>query len=209
MISTARSRLEEDVAALDIVRFARAGLLLTGDRTRAWDDEGGDRPLRVIPLGDVVEIRVSGRTLGEVALSWSDCNYGGRRPWWVCPRCESRRRKLYLLGGALRCRVCADIRYGSKLERKVARGLRRAREIRRRLGGRPGLVEPFPQRPSRMRWSTYAALRAEATDAEAAFLRSVAERTHRLRDRADNLVARAQSPPVPRRIRSTTGTPTS
>ncbi|MGZ8708570.1 MAG: hypothetical protein ACXW0R_14445 [Gaiellaceae bacterium] len=60
MISTARSRLEEDVPALDIVVFARAGLLLPGDHTWEWDGMGGARPLRVIALDDVVEIRLWG-----------------------------------------------------------------------------------------------------------------------------------------------------
>ena len=193
MISAARMRLEEDVPALDVVLFARAGLLLPGDRTWKWEGTGGGVQLRVIALGDVVEIRAGWGTLGELTLGWSECNYGGRRPWWLCPRCESRRRKLYLLRGALRCRLCADVGYGCKLEREPVRGLRRARKAREKLGGRPALVDPFPRRPARMRWSTYAALREQALSAERAYLLSIAEATAEARRSTAALIAAADS----------------
>ena len=144
----------EDFPALDVVRFAREGLLEPGDHSWTWHEAGG-RPLRVISLGGTVEFRLAGRVISEVVLDSTPCNFGGRRTWWHCPRCDARRARLYLHGGTLRCRLCAELRYESQLERELARGLRRARRIRQRLGGSPRIVDPFPPKPSRMRWTTY------------------------------------------------------
>ena len=160
-------------------RLARDGLLAPGDYLWAWGE--ADRwPLRVISLGDRVELRLRGTTLGEVSLDSTPCHFGGRRLWWRCPRCDARRARLYLRGGVLRCRLCADLRYESQLERDVARGLRRARRIRERLGGSPRLIDSFPPKPSRMRWATYDALRAEAARAESDYLVSLAPMTKRV-----------------------------
>src|SRR5439155_6987853 len=62
---------------------------------------------------------------------------GGQRPWFTCPGCERRCGKLHFAPYLPRCRDCADLRYESQLENKLERGMRRARRIRRRLGGEP------------------------------------------------------------------------
>src|SRR5215469_12582307 len=44
----------------------------------------------------------------EIEIERTDCNYGGQRAWWTCPRCSGRRRTLYLPPGrnGFACRVC-------------------------------------------------------------------------------------------------------
>lgn len=180
MISTERGARVEDFPALDVNRLVRGGFLAPGDYLWAWEEADG-WPLRVISLGDRVEIRLLGATLGEVSLDSTPCHFGGRRLWWRCPSCDARRARLYLHGGVLSCRLCADLSYESQLEREVARGLRRARRIRERLGGSPRLVDPFPPKPIRMRWATYDALRTEAARAEADYLVSLAPMAKRVR----------------------------
>jgi hypothetical protein len=42
----------------------------------------------------------------EVGISWTACNYGGSRPWFLCPHCRRRARKLYLGDDGFGCRKC-------------------------------------------------------------------------------------------------------
>lgn len=158
--------------SLDVAQLAREGLLEPGDRQWRWEELNG-WSVRVIALGYAVELRLGATSLGELELTSTPCNFGGCRRWWLCARCHRRARVLYLGGRSLACRRCADLRYESQLEREIARGLRRARKIRRRLGGQPSLVTPFPPKPARMRWATYEVLQAEAEAAEGAFLASL------------------------------------
>ena len=67
MISTPQGRVEA-YAALDVVAFARAGLLPPGDPPWMWDEAGG-ATVRVISLGNSVEIRVAGGAVAEIELS--------------------------------------------------------------------------------------------------------------------------------------------
>ncbi len=76
-----------------------------------------------------------------VPLQWTPCNFGGSRPWFVCPgivnggACGRRVAILYGPGKYFLCRHCYDLRYESQREDKKDRALRRARKIRRRPGG--------------------------------------------------------------------------
>lgn len=46
------------------------------------------------PGQEKVRVRL-GRTPLELNLTWSDCHFGGKRPWFVCPRCERRVGTVY------------------------------------------------------------------------------------------------------------------
>ena len=72
----------------------------------------------------------------EVSLSWSSCNYGRERPWFVCPGkgCGKRVAKLYLAGKYFLCRHCHDLAYSSQRQAKEFRLLDKAQKICRRLG---------------------------------------------------------------------------
>jgi hypothetical protein len=55
---------------------------------------------------------------------------------------------------------CLGFVYASQSERTYWRALRRADAIRRRLGGTAYSIDPpFPDKPQRMRWRTYSALK--------------------------------------------------
>lgn len=79
---------------------------------------------------------------------------GGVRWWFVCPSCQARRAKLYL-HTYFRCRGCLGLCYGSQLEQRHDRILRRFFKRRQNLGGFGGTYEPFPAKPKWMRWATY------------------------------------------------------
>ena len=71
-----------------------------------------------------------------VPLSWSSCNYGEKRPWFICPGkgCGRRVAKLYLAGKYFLCRHCHNLTYLSQRQTKAFRLLDKAQKICRRLG---------------------------------------------------------------------------
>ncbi len=102
-----------------------------------------------------------------VTLSWSDCHYGGRRAWLLCPAwdgpapCERRVADLYLTAQGLMCRHCAGLGYRSDHAQPWLSPLSRARKILRSLGGSGDLAEEFPPRPRGMHDVTYRRLYRE------------------------------------------------
>jgi hypothetical protein len=132
--------------------------------------EGSDRPERVLlhyrhrsGPGDAWE-----DVHEPISLDWTACNFGGQRPWFVCPGagCGRRVALLYGLGRYFLCRHCYDLAYESQRENEMTRALRQAQAIRERLGGSANMTKPFPEKPKGMHWSTYERLWWEHHEAE-------------------------------------------
>jgi hypothetical protein len=103
-----------------------------------------------------------------VPLTWTACNFGGERPWFICPGAGCGRRVAVLCGPGryFLCRHCYDLTYQSQRDNKVYRALHRAQKIREQLGGSANFMEPFPEKPKGMHWSTYNRLWWEHHEAE-------------------------------------------
>jgi hypothetical protein len=103
-----------------------------------------------------------------ISLDWTACNFGGERPWFVCPgaRCGRRVAVLYGAGKYFLCRHCYDLSYESQRENQMHRALRRAQAIREKLGGSANMTKPFPEKPKGMHWKTYERLWWEHHEAE-------------------------------------------
>jgi hypothetical protein len=112
-----------------------------------------------------------------VPLTWTACNFGGERPWFICPGagCGRRVAVLYGPGKYFLCRHCYDLRYESQREDKTQRALRRAQKIRKRLGGSDNMMEPFPEKPKGMHLNTYMKLFWEYHEAEMEQLAGIRE----------------------------------
>jgi hypothetical protein len=56
-------------------------------------------------------------------LTWSKCNYGSHRPWFVCPECGARVGVLYgvAISDDVRCRKCCNMNYYSQQRTKKPR----------------------------------------------------------------------------------------
>jgi hypothetical protein len=101
--------------------------------------EGTETPERVILLyrhrsslgGEWEDVRE------PVPLTWAACNFGGERPWFICPGAGCCRRVaiLYGPGRYFLCRLCYELVYENQREDKMHRALRRAQKIREGLGG--------------------------------------------------------------------------
>ena len=100
-----------------------------------------------------------------VSFDRTPCNYGGHRTWFLCPRCWKRVAVLYGSGKYFFCRHCYDLTYSSQQESKPDRLMRKARKIRKKMGGSGNLIDPFPDKPKNMHWKTYWRLRDRAEHA--------------------------------------------
>jgi hypothetical protein len=103
-----------------------------------------------------------------VELAWTACNFGGERPWFVCPGvgCGRRVAVLYGPGRYFLCRHCYDLAYQSQRDNAMHRALHKAQAIRERLGGSANMMELFPEKPKGMHWSTYEQLFRKHCEAE-------------------------------------------
>lgn len=100
----------------------------------SWTPWGSDSPE---PMDYLVEIEQT------------RCRFGGWRPWFRCPRCQSRRAVLYGVAddGRFGCRGCMWLVYASQDERKMCRLWRKQRRLEAKLADLG--------RPKGMHWSTF------------------------------------------------------
>lgn len=183
----------ETCRQLDVNRWNREGLLRPGQWfSWVWkDDEGREKAsigVRTLPGAVELSYTLNPRSKNpeeiryQVPLTWTPCNYGGERPWFVCPgvvngrECYRRVGKLYLGGKYFLCRHCYNLAYESQREDRATRLMHKAQKIRRRLGGHSGLTYPFPVKPKGMHWRTYERLWREAREAEHNSLLAMAQR---------------------------------
>src|SRR5271165_2827596 len=141
-------------------------------------------------------VRIAGGEWEDVAetvrVLRAPCRYGGVRPYLLCPgivngvTCGRRVAKLHAAGRYFLCRHCYRLAYASQSEREGDRTRRRASKIRRRLGGDPDMVAPFPPKPKGMWRRTYDRLRKQASAAEMLAEEAFTLRAERLVTRIEN-----------------------
>jgi len=130
---------------LDVRELAREGVLpaVGSTFTLSWSARGRDRGSLGIEVGDgclalwyeVTPQRGEPYQVADLLrLAYTAPNYGGQRPWFLCPKCRRRRAILYLSRGRFRCRRCHGLTYASTRTDAFARELRRVRSLRRKLG---------------------------------------------------------------------------
>jgi hypothetical protein len=156
----------ENCKAIDVRYLQRHGMLRTGRwSSLSWSRDG--EPIGSIQVcceGERVRLIYRYREYaGEwesfdypVSLTYTSCNYGGRRPWFCCPasNCWRRVAKLYGAGRYFACRRCYRLSYQTQSEDRYDRAWSRLHKIQRRLGGEAG-GDYLPPKPKRMHWKTY------------------------------------------------------
>jgi hypothetical protein len=105
----------ESLLRLDVRTIARAGGLRCGVQTRVvWTcgasvatEVPRDDPSTML-LRFYTRVRTGAWTAitEPVFLAWTRCAFSGRRVWFACPGCRTRRPALYAVRGAFRCRAC-------------------------------------------------------------------------------------------------------
>ena|ERR1017187_9164023 len=168
-----------DFTRLDIYYLSRNGNLRAGSYSTVRWSRNGRESASISVRSNIDSIVLSYRRKFSgsdewkseeypVYLDWTRCNYGGRRPWFLCPARGCGRRVAVLYGGGIfACRQCHQLVYESQREQPHYRALRRAQSIRVKLGGSPNMSEPFPAKPKGMHWRTYEQLILAAEGADA------------------------------------------
>jgi hypothetical protein len=179
-----RSTVEER-RQIDVRRWQREGLFEATPRyiSWAWYRQGEQiASISARTSNSEVELSYAYRRNGDedneksvnytIPLSWTECNFGGKRAWFICPGvvkgrvCGRRVAKLYLGGGYFLCRHCHDLSYNSRQVGRKNRALHKCQKIRRRLGASANMLEPFPPPPKGMHLKTYMGLWLEHYRAE-------------------------------------------
>lgn len=170
--SQSGKRTTDDMRPLDIRRIHRDCLLSPG-RAFGWQWTRNGEEVASIQMRtetNRVILTYRNRSYGgdwqsmeyPVYLEWTDCNLGGKRPWFLCPAQGCGRRVAILFGGSIfACRHCHDLAYASQREAGDDRAMRRADDIRRRLNWRAGIANPEGGKPKGMHWRTFWRLKAE------------------------------------------------
>ena len=202
-INSSRSgtkRSTKNMHALDIRKLHRDGLLKPGGSFNWQWSRNGDVVASIgctVDTINSVTLNYCTRPLGgewqdkrcQVTVDWTACNYGGRRPWWLCPCCG--RRVAVLWGGSTyACRHCHRLAYQSTRNSPVSKAFARADKVRKRLGWCAGIAHPPGDKPKGMHQKTferwlllYYALSNQAFGASSASLGRVMGRLKQIQSR--------------------------
>ena len=174
--TTSTRRVVEHCSCLDINRLRRQELFNPGlPYTITWRNKRGESSIGLyVRSKDLVELSYT--TNGEsvsytVPVVWTPCNYGGERPYFLCPGrdCGRMVSKLYLSGRYFFCRHCQNLSYQSQREQYADRLIRRKFRIGKKLTFEEhtfNAAHPFFVRPNGMREKTYQRLLQEYRELE-------------------------------------------
>jgi hypothetical protein len=156
-----------DIRVLHRKGYLRPGCRFVIESTREGDDHG------VIDgcagRDDLVLLGVSAgpgdHPPGQIVrFTWTRCNYGGVRPWFICPTVHCSRRVAILFDGhgSFACRRCFKLAYISQRLTIDRQALRRAQLVRIGAASSRRRKEDFAGRPKGMHRRTYELLRRQA-----------------------------------------------
>jgi hypothetical protein len=161
--------LTTDMWSLDIRKVQRADCLKPGHVFNwQWTRDGEKlASIELRPEARHVTLNYRSRDRGgewqamryAVRLSWTWCNYGGYRAWWICPAVGCGRRVAVLYGGKVyACRHCHRLAFPSTQTGARSRVFDRANKLRLKLGWCAGVANPPGDKPKGMHWKTYVCL---------------------------------------------------
>ena len=127
-----------------------------------------------------------------ISVVYLRCRFGGSRAYFICSGpgdgtgCGRRVAKLHLSRRYFLCRKCNQLAYATQYEQPWQRALRRANQLRQRLGIAAGIAEPFPDKPRGMWARTYGLRLNEILEAEMLANEAQANRIKRLLEQVED-----------------------
>lgn len=117
----------------------------------------------------ILDYQANGQTMHErIALEQQARHLGGGQWYFLCPRCGTRREKLYLNAVRFACRECVGLPYRATSMTDEARYLKTYNRERTKLDPRAAEwgIGHLPEKPPRMLWRTYEQITERAILAE-------------------------------------------
>lgn len=197
-MTASTKRSTDNMHPLDIRKIARKGLLKPGCPFNWQWSRGGNVVASIsitVYTSASVTLEYRTRRHGEwlnkrydVMVERTPCNYGGTRPWWLCPRCG---RRVAVLWGdnTYACRHCQQINYESTRTTESSKPFDRADKIRRRLGWPAGIAHGPGSKPKGMHWKTYGRLLNQLNGHSIAAMQSTDNLLKRLTGRLNGIAA--------------------
>lgn len=99
------------------------------------------------PNAEAFDVTLHDGVTRTIRLDRTPCQFGGYRPWFLCPRCGARRGVLVVFGDVLGCRGCLNLGYASEYVPDTDSAAIRLQEFERRY--------PGEKKPKRMWWRTW------------------------------------------------------
>ena len=125
----------EDLPSLDVLHWLRGCVLVPGmlfEQALRGQNSCGSVGVAILSC-DLARLLYRTGAVNliqiDVGLHWTDCRFGGRRPWFACPCCGRQSGRLYLLNH-WRCRDCCALPYRSQTLTPADRLLHRAAKLR-------------------------------------------------------------------------------
>lgn len=181
---------------------ARVAVITEGDA----DLEDETRPAQIRLRYTVTRCRTdeSREYNYPIPLEYTECNFGGYRPWFRCPKCRDRRRKLYFPPGRERllCRECYDLGYRSsrtsgdelkQAELRYKRAFEKADKENRRPHPNGNRGPFFPDRPKGMHHDTFEELCKAVDEAREGWHNTMERRMRELLGRYSDEVDMAEN----------------
>ena len=158
-------RKAEDALPVDIRKWNRQGLIYPGSRiTSSWSVGGRVyNTIGAVALADrlILQYKYRGESIEQdIRFTWTRCNFGGKRIWFLCPCCSRRCAVVYTYEKYFACRLCSNIAYQTQNETWQDRLFSQANRLRKRIGARPGAANPLPIfKPKNMHQKTWDQIR--------------------------------------------------
>jgi hypothetical protein len=154
-----RRQRTNDFPQIDVRTLMKSGCIAEGRLASGSIRWSNGRSAVVECSSTQVELRYSVGSENfryPILLSWTACNYGGNRPWFLCPNRTCGKRVAILYGGRyFLCRSCSHLAYPCQQEGSAERAARQAKKVRHRLDWEPGFLNFFEDRPKGMHATTY------------------------------------------------------
>ncbi len=157
MGTMARYSLTTSFPAISITAFVRGRFFEGGDKKGVFEHPCGFH-VAVSVSGCVVTLRYE-RHGEKVSSSFTTetmaMNLGGRRRFFVCPRCGRWYTMLFLSCGGAACRQCLHLKYPSSRQRAYGRAILKKKTMLHKLGVDSWLYSWEIERPKWMHQDTF------------------------------------------------------
>jgi hypothetical protein len=140
----------EQFLFIDVRMLTRKNVLKNGHQLTGTWPNGSKMGITVRTHSIDLQYSIDGGSsnIYPISLDYTDCNYGGQRAWFKCPRCGTRNAKLFVRSGRFACRSCHRLVYRTQVLDPIARNQHAYHRAQSKL-------DEHEMKPKGMHWRTF------------------------------------------------------